>query len=632
MRHNTLKHLPVVALAAFLTVIFGCGAPPAIDDPVIDSNNDPDTTSLNTASVSFNFEEDADPVVADLPFAADELIAKITPGATNADLQSTYNDLGATVIENITEIQSTVLRVSPDRRDEIARTISTDPLFESVHKNYFYDLQARPNDANFNRQSHLTIINAQSAWDTVTGDESVLIAVLDTGIEPTHPDLEDKLTAGYNAFDDNNDTADVFGHGTAVAGTVAAITDNRIGVSGVAWDNPILPVRISDSRGRAAARTIAKSIIYATDRGAKVINISFAPIAADRTIQAATQYAFANGAIVVIASGNNGRALKSRGYETALFIGATQNARSLAEFSNTGPFMDLVAPGVDIRTTLIDESYGLISGTSFSSPIVAGVAALVISANPDLRPSTIQQILLDTAGDLGVRGWDDAFGNGMVNAAAAVQQATEIIEEEDDESPEVDFLSPDNNESVSGKITVSVEAFDRFDIADVVLSIDGVPFATDTAKNYRFVVNTKDLSNGTHTLTAVATDQSGNASDPASIRIRVEGSRVDSGNGSNGSGSDNDNPVVVINFPVQGSTVVSSVGVQATVTDNNNLATIEWLVDGSRKETTSVSGTRAVESFVWDASNARRGTHTITVRATDRAGNQTSQSVRLVKE
>ncbi len=600
-----------------------------------DETETPDTTqsdSPTVASAGFSFEEDEDPVVADLPFATDQLIAKTTPGATDTDLAAAYTDLGATVIESIPEIQSTVLQVGTGRIEEVARDISSDPLFESVHKNYFYDLQARPNDANFARQDHLTIINAQSAWDTSTGDDNVLIAVLDTGIETSHPDLEDKLTAGYNAHDDDNDTSDVMGHGTAVAGTVAALSNNRIGVSGVAWDNPILPVRISDARGRASGRTIAKAIIWATDRGAKVINISFAPIAGDRTIQAATQYAYANGAIVVIASGNNGRELKSQGYETALFIGATQNARSLAEFSNTGPYMDLVAPGVNIRTTLIDETYGNISGTSFASPIVAGVAALVYSVNPDLRPSTVQNILFDTATDLGTRGWDESYGFGMVDAAAAVREAEQIIEEEDDENPEVEVLSPENNERVSGKVIVSVAAFDRVDVADVVLSIDGVPFATDTASRYRFVVNTNDLTNGTHTLTAVATDTSGNASDPVSVRIRVEGSDEEGGSGSGGSSSDGDDPVVVINFPVDGSTVVSSIGIQATVTDNRGLATIEWLVDGSRQESTSASGTRAVETFVWDASDARRGSHTITVRATDRSGNQSRTAITLVKE
>lgn len=611
-------------VAAALIVAAGCGT--RLPQPV-DESTETATVDVDERQAAFRFEEDADPQVAALPFVDTELLARILPGAAPEDLQDAYDRVNAVLLENMPEIQTAALRVDLGTLDAVAAALSADPLFESVHKNYIYEVQEVPNDPRYSTQRHLPAIGLREAWDITTGDEDMIIAICDTGVEPNHPDLQDKLLPGWNVSDDSGDSSDVHGHGTAVAGTAAAMSDNRVGVAGVCWDNPILPVRVSDDRGRAPGRKVAAGIIWAVNHGARVINVSFSPLASDATVRRAAKYARNSGSLVFISSGNDGKAFQARDRDATIFVGAVEASGELASFSNTGPYIDLVAPGRDILTTEMGRGYRKISGTSFASPIVAGVAALVWSVNPGFRPATVEGILFDTARDRGPRGRDDSYGFGIVDAAAAVVAALDTVEEDDTRAPSIEVIAPDDREVVSGSIRASVAVFDAVGISDVVLSLDGIPFATDTASPYRFVVNTRSLEAGIHTLTFVSTDTSGNSSDPVSVQIEVEGSR-----GTADGGSDRVDPVIVINLPVDGTRVTGRVGIQATVTDNTGLRTVEWLVDGARLEQTRIVGTRAVVSFVWDASRASAGLHTVTIRVEDVARNRATANLALVKD
>lgn len=627
----------------------GCGVPPL--DP---EDQQPDTASADTEPVVdddgligvaslFEFDEDEDPEIASLPFVEDELLARVLPGAEGDDLNAAYGEIGVTVTEELPAIQTVALRVERSELYAAAEAISTNPLFESVHKSYLYDAEQLPDDSSFSRQDHIGDIGVDEAWETTTGSEDMIIAILDTGVQPDHPDLEAKLLDGWNSHDKNGDSDDVLGHGTAVAGSAAAITDNRTGVAGVSWDNPILPVRVSDDKGRAASKDIASGIIWAVDEGAKVINVSFAPLGSDRTVLAAARMARNSGALVFISTGNAGKEYRSRATDDAVFVGAVADPDELASFSNTGSFVDLVAPGQGIYTTKLDSSYGRVSGTSFSSPITAGVAALVWSVNPEFRPATIQNLLMDTAVDLGKSGRDKEYGAGRVDAAAAVAAALEIIEEEDTKAPTVAIIDPHNRETVSGTINVTAGAFDAGALADVVLFVDGDPYATDTSKPFKFAMNTKRLTNGTHTLTATATDLAGNESQSDRVRITVRGGR--SGGSGGGSGEDGSSsntsgtagvdtvvPGVTFEFPERGSRVHSSVGIQATVTDDIALGSAEWLVNGARADVVELSGTRQVVNFLWNASAVPSGNHTITIRVFDDAGNVSTANLTLIKE
>lgn len=630
-----------------------CGAPPPQTlNPNESDQGEEDTTTIRDDGAfgggTFHFVEDEDPEVAVLPFAEDEIIARILPGAHPDDIDAAYAELGVTVIEEIKEIQTAALRVEPDQLGAVATALAADPNFESVHKSYYYDAQATPNDPDFSRQSHLEAIGAEEAWEIAVGSDEMIIAILDTGVDLEHPDLVDRLIDGWNVHDDDGDPSDVLGHGTGVAGSAGASADNGIGVAGVSWANPLMPVRISNDKGRGSSRKIAAGIVWAVNHGARVINVSFAPLGSDTTVLKAAAFARSSGALVTISSGNNGKSYKAKADDSAIFVGAVDQSATLADFSNTGPFVDIVAPGKSVRTTQLGGGYGNVNGTSFASPIVAGVAALVWSVNPDFRPATVEGLLFDTAVDLGSPGRDDQYGAGLVDAAAAVSAALDVVEVVDTKRPQVAIIEPDDLEVVSGSVSVSVGAFDNIDIADVVLSLDGEAFATDTAAPFRFTVNTKRLANGMHTLSVVATDSSGNTSITRSVRITIEGGTGGGGSGSGGSGgSDGDDdsgggtaggvgdvipPTVVINSPVEGASVLGSVGIQATFTDNVSLRSVEWFVDGTRQESRNLHGTRQVVSFLWNASTASKGPHRITIRVLDGARNEATETLNLIRE
>ena len=636
-----LPALPPLLGVCLLTVLgAGCGwpfwaqlEPPSSDSPGPDAD---------LAGSEFRFAEDDDPLVAALPFVQDELLARVMPGAQPDDLQEAYDEAGVVPLATFDAIGAVALGVETDSFGTAAGALARHPAIESVHKSYLYDAQDLPNDPELARQTHVDMIGLPDAWNVTTGDEAVIIAIVDTGVDGDHPDLRDKLIDGWNVYANNRNTEDVLGHGTAVAGTAAAATDNRLGVAGVAWGSSIMPVRVANRRGQASSRDIAGGIIWATDRGARVINVSFAPLGSDATVLAAARYARNSGCLVCISTGNSGQFYQARSTGQALFVGAVDETGQLASFSDYGAFVNLVAPGSRILTTAMDGGYRWASGTSFASPVVAGVAALVWSVNPNLRPVTVESLLFDHAIDLGQPGPDEFHGHGMIDAAAAVEAALLAVEEVDIRAPDVEIVDPDRATVVSGYVRISVNAFDRMGLADVVLSVDGHPYATDTAKPFRFTLNGRKLPAGWHTLTVVATDLSGNASAPDSVRVFVTDSRAgdgsEAGDGTGGTPAgvdepeDATDPVVTILAPADGSRVVASVAILVEVADDTGLRTIDWLVDGFRRQSASLSGTRETVRFIWEAGSAATGVHRVTVRVQDAARNESSGSVTLVKE
>lgn len=291
-----------------------------------------------------------------------------------------------------------------------------------------------PNDPTLGYQH--TNINSFGAWDSKTGS-GITIAIADTGVLTTHPDLVDNLLPGRNVIDDSANVTDTRGHGTAVAGTVAAVANNGIGVAGVAYSAKILPIKIS-SDGTSSDFLIAKAIDYANSQGAKVINISFssdapAPFGCwSQTVKDAAASMRANGGLVTISSGNGG--LDAIGDDKGcsndpeiIVVGATDSADALAGFSNYGAEVDVTAPGVLVPSTICTgcaplggAEYGSVSGTSFSAPIVAAVLGLIYSVNAGFSADQAQQILFDSVDDLGDAGYDTLFGWGRANANNAV--------------------------------------------------------------------------------------------------------------------------------------------------------------------------------------------------------------------
>ena len=598
-------------LAALLScaVVAGCG--PGVPVPV------PDVGQRDVL-----FVEDEDPVIAALPFVEDELLVQAYPGSDGEAVAALLAQTGAVVLEQLVEIDTAVLKVPAELHGAIARRFVDSSLLETVQKNYLYEPNTTPNDPTYARQSHLTQIAVAEAWDTTVGAEDLVIAIVDTGIDLDHPDLAGRIVGGWNVYDDNADYSDVHGHGTQVAGVVAAATDNQLGVAGVTWDCPILAVRASDPDGKASARHVAAGILWALNNGARVINVSFAPLWSNRVVRAAATEAFNRGSLVIISTGNEGQSTQSRGYSEAIFVGAVNSSGEIASFSDRGPCVDLVAPGTAIRTTGDGGSYAMANGTSFAAPIIAGVAALGWSVNPDLRPVTIAAALQDTAVDLGSVGKDPVYGYGLVDAAAAVDEAARLTFTPDTTPPTLIVDRPTSGETFYGRYVVYITAADQWGVADVVMSIDGVEYATDTRSPYRFVIDTFKFPDGEYELSFVATDHAGNASVQSVVTVNFRTS------GSNTSGSATD---IDFTSPADGATVTQDTTIRATVSDFDGLATVEWFVDGTGVNSSAVFGESTGLSYMWRIAEYTTGSHTITLIVTDLLGHRTAGGLELVK-
>jgi Subtilase family len=270
------------------------------------------------------------------------------------------------------------------------------------------------------------LIKAPEVWAKGYTGQGVVVAVLDTGVDHNHLDLNANIWTnnreipdngidddangyiddfyGWNFTDNNNNTLDVYGHGTHVAGTIAAV-NNDFGVTGIAYNAKIMSVKVlgDDNKGTYAA--ITQGVYYAVNNGAKVINMSIAGTVGDAGLEAALQYANSQGVIVVMAAGNSGDStpLYPAYYANnwGLAVGAVDSKNNLANFSNragTDSKMAYVtAPGVTVYSTLPNGTYGFYNGTSMSAPHVAALAALILSANGNLTASQVREIITGTA-------------------------------------------------------------------------------------------------------------------------------------------------------------------------------------------------------------------------------------------
>jgi subtilisin family serine protease len=277
-------------------------------------------------------------------------------------------------------------------------------------------------------------IKATFAWDEVRGDAGTVIAVLDTGIDRTHPDLAAKIVSpGRDFANDDLDATDDHWHGTHVAGIAAADTDNAEGIAGVAWNCRLLPVKVTDENGDGFYSWIIDGIIWAADQGAGVINLSLGGDIDDPFLEDACRYAYERGAVVVAAAGNNGSpgVLYPAAYDNyVLAVAASDYNDSIAGFSNSGPEVDVAAPGVWILGPAPvwyagagNPPYLFASGTSAATPHVAGLAALIKSAKPGLPAGDIMKLIRYTADDINrvdFPGRDDGAGYGRINMRRAL--------------------------------------------------------------------------------------------------------------------------------------------------------------------------------------------------------------------
>lgn len=287
----------------------------------------------------------------------------------------------------------------------------------------------RSNDTYRPQQWALNRLSAEKNWRKSTG-KGVVVAVIDTGVRAGHPDLRGRVLKGWDFISSDNAASDMNGHGTHVAGTIAATKNNRRGIAGLAPSAKILPVRVLDGNGSGNTATVARGIVYAVKKGADVINLSLAGDQADAQTRAAVAYAVKKNVVVVAAAGNRGCGASPTypaAYPNVIGVGAIDRYNRVAPYSQCGSYVDVVAPGSSIASTMIYRShpdlgcgygygYCRLSGTSMAAPYAAASAALLISRTKGkMRASKVRRIMTAKASNIGPRGRDAASGYGVVN-------------------------------------------------------------------------------------------------------------------------------------------------------------------------------------------------------------------------
>ncbi len=290
-----------------------------------------------------------------------------------------------------------------------------------------------PNDELYRRyQWNLPIIRTPGGWSVTKGTEEIVVGVVDTGVTLTHPDLHGHLVEGYNVVDPSKPPGDDVGHGTHVAGVVSALVDNGQGVAGMTWYNKVMPVKVLDSTGMGSTYSVAEGIIWATDHGAKVINMSLGNYASASFLHDAIRYAYERDVVLIAATGNDNTSEPGfpAAYPEVFAVSATNQAQEKATFSNYGDYVDVVAPGENIASTYTDNQYAALSGTSMASPHVSALAALIRSVNPSLKNTEVYDIMRQSAVDLGPPGKDPYFGYGQIDVERALQLASGQLPQE----------------------------------------------------------------------------------------------------------------------------------------------------------------------------------------------------------
>jgi thermitase len=372
-----------------------------------------------------------------------EILVALKNGRMKNFLEKVSTKFSIKTEDSIPSLDTLLLRTdNKAKANEIIKSLSQDPDVEVVGPNYKVWTMLDVNDPMEKDQYALKLIEAKKAWDITQGRAETIIAIVDTGVDLSHPDLKDKLVPGFSALKDKEDDhnqkigGDDNGHGTHCAGIAAGIGNNGIGIAGVALKNKIMPVRVLGGAGSGSLFSIAKGVDWAVDNNASVISMSLGgpSSAMDLVVERAVNKALKKNIPVVAAMGNSGKEEKSvpACIKGVIAVGATDSNDKKAPFSTFGSHISVSAPGVQILSTMptydvfitkeygVSKNYAALSGTSMATPVVSGVVGLIRSKYPNLTPAQIKERLEKSSDDLGQTGFDKLYGHGRVNAYKAL--------------------------------------------------------------------------------------------------------------------------------------------------------------------------------------------------------------------
>lgn len=371
-----------------------------------------------------------------------QVLIKFKDGVLQAEKVNVLRTYQARIVNKLEVLDVFVLQIPQGAEEKVAAALSHNPNIEFVEPDYMAQTLMTVNDPYFSSQWGLentndADIDAPIAWDITKGSSGTIVAILDSGVSKNHPDVSSQVIDRTN-FSNSSSDDDVYGHGTHVGGIVAALTNNGIGIAGVCPDCKLMSVKVLNDNGAGAYSWIASGIIYAADHGAKVINMSLGGSQKSITLENAVNYAWNKGVVVVAAAGNSGNQSKTYpgAYVNVVAVASTDNQDKKAYFSEYGSWVDVAAPGVSIYSAWNDgsspydpqpvcfnltECYKYASGTSMSTPMTAGVAALIWSKGTYTAASQVRNRLEATADK--IPGTGTYWSSGRINAANAVDDS-----------------------------------------------------------------------------------------------------------------------------------------------------------------------------------------------------------------
>jgi subtilisin family serine protease len=332
----------------------------------------------------------------------ERIAVTVERGASRRDVDKAFARAGVDVEQSIPAIRAYLVHVAPARQAQAVESLRASPVVSRAGPDVIaHALDTTPNDSQWPDQEGLRVIGLPRAWDTSRGSSRLVVAVVDTGVDPSQSDLRGALVPGVNLVQPAAAPLDDHGHGTAVAGIVAARSDNGQGMAGVCWFCVVMPVKVLDAGGTGDDTRVAAGIVWAVDHGAGVVNLSLGGPGSSPELAAALAYAASKGAVTVAAAGNSGSTVPfyPAAESTALSVAATTTADRAYPWSNYGAWVDVAAPGCNIAPAR-GGGYGRFCGTSSATPIVSGLAALALSQHPGTSPAELRSAIEHSAAPL----------------------------------------------------------------------------------------------------------------------------------------------------------------------------------------------------------------------------------------